>query len=108
MTKFLENRKSVSGYYSIVHDVELGDHLEVSVTDNPTAETRDLSRMNTLCGYVAGVHVKSAEPNGVVIDLSPANPLALLRTDCPKERTDAIFPVVVASITHYRKIDPAP
>jgi hypothetical protein len=113
MAGLLTNKPTESGYHSIDHDVTLGDILEIFINDSPDAEDKEREnpiRVQSICGYVSGIYIKTGDLNNIniVIDLSPANPLVLLRDDCSKERIDAIFSVETKAITHYRKIDPAP
>jgi hypothetical protein len=110
MVKFEENKKTELGYYSIVHSIRLGHHLEVLVDDSDTEKTPGMSilRQQSLCGYVSGIYIKQGKPNNAVIDLSPANPIMLLKEDCSKERTEGIFTIETHHIKYYRRIEPAP
>jgi hypothetical protein len=110
MTEFVKNTLAKSGYHSIVHDITLGNHLEIIVDEDDNRKfgvTKKPKMDQTICGYVSGIYIEKGNPNETVLDLSPANPLALLKNNCPSERIDAIIPTKTKYITHYRKINPA-
>ena len=112
MTGVVRNIPTESGYDSIVHDVKIGSFLEIFIDESTDEEGTPKGKFITeksICGYVAGIYIgtKNGEPEGSIINLSPSNPLALLKEDCPVERKEDVFPIGTKYISHYRIIDPA-
>lgn len=103
MLEFKKNTRTPDGLYSIINDIELGDHIEVIGSDDPEKKP---SINDSICGYVIGIYLKP-KTSDLFIDLSMGNPFLLSNYNAVHKLRKAFLPVDLDFVTHYRKIPPA-